>query len=85
MALRGNALAAVSGPATALMVVSVVFMQHGLPFQMSPVEGLVTEVLAGAATYLVALFLLDRTLGSELRIVARELLSGSRAPEGVQP
>jgi len=29
--------------------------------------------------------LLDRTLGSELRIVARELLSGSRAPEGVQP
>jgi len=65
--------------ATALMVVSVVSVQHGLPFQMSPVEGLVAEVLAGAATYLVALFLLDRTLGSELRIVARELLSGSRA------
>jgi O-antigen/teichoic acid export membrane protein len=65
--------------ATALMVVSVVFVQHGLPFPMSPVEGLVAEVLAGAATYLVALFLLDRTLGSELRIVARELLSGSRA------
>jgi len=65
--------------ATGAMVVAVVFLQHGLPFQMSPVEGLAAEILAGASTYIVALFLLDRTLGTELRTVARDLLSGSQA------
>jgi len=65
--------------ATALMVAAVLFLQHGLPFQMTPVEGLVTEILVGAGTYIVALFLLDRTLSTELKTVARDLLSVSQA------
>jgi teichuronic acid exporter len=65
--------------ATALMVGAVLLLQHGLPFHMTPVEGLVTEILVGAGTYIVALFLLDRTLSTELKTVARDLLSVSQA------
>jgi hypothetical protein len=65
--------------ATALMVGAVLFLQHGLPFHMTLVEGLVTEILVGAGTYIVALFLLDRTLSTELKTVARDLLSVSQA------
>jgi len=39
----------------------------------------VTEILVGAGTYIVALFLLDRTLSTELKTVARDLLSVSQA------
>ena len=65
--------------ATGLMVLAVLFVQHGLPFHMTSVEGLVTEILVGAGTYIVALFLLDRTLSTELKTVARDLLSVSQA------
>jgi hypothetical protein len=46
---------------------------------MGPIESLVVEIGAGAGTYIVALFLLDRTLGTELKTVARDLLSASQA------
>ncbi len=65
--------------ATGLMVAVVLLLQHALPFQRSPIEGLAMDIMAGAASYIVALFLLDRTLGAELRIVARDLLSVSQA------
>jgi len=65
--------------ATALMVVAVLFLQHGVPLQLSPLESLVSEIATGAGTYTVALFLLDRTLSAELKTVARDLLSASQA------
>jgi O-antigen/teichoic acid export membrane protein len=65
--------------ATALMVVAVLFLQHGVPLQLSPLESLVSEIATGAGTYIVALFLLDRTLSTELKTVARDLLSASQA------
>jgi len=61
------------------MVVAVLFLQHGVPLQLSPLESLVSEIATGAGTYIVALFLLDRTLSTELKTVARDLLSASQA------
>ena len=65
--------------ATGLMIAAVLCLQHGVPLQVTAVESLVAEVATGAGTYVVALFLLDRTLGTELKTVARDLLSASQA------
>jgi O-antigen/teichoic acid export membrane protein len=65
--------------ATGLMTAAVLFLQHGLALHISPTESLVAEIATGAVTYLVALFLLDRTLGTELKTAARDLLSASQA------
>ena len=77
----GEYMKGLSSPlgATGLMTAAVLFLQHGVPLHISPIESLAAEIATGAGTYIVALFLLDRTLGTELRTVARDLLSASQA------
>ncbi len=65
--------------AVALMTAVVELLQHGWPTHGGRLELLVLSIVAGAATYTLALLLRDRALGTEIRIVARELFSASRA------
>jgi PST family polysaccharide transporter len=65
--------------ATALMSAAVLTVRHTLPSDARPIERLGVSVLVGAVTYVVAILLLDRTVGTDLRHVAKDLLSTSKA------
>jgi O-antigen/teichoic acid export membrane protein len=65
------------------MIAAVELVQvAGLP-NGNRLECLALSIAVGAITYLMALFLLDRTIGSELRTGLRDLFSASKAQEGV--
>lgn len=65
--------------ATATMVGVVLAVRLVWPLPGGHLESLLMSVTTGAATYGVALFLFDRSFGSEIRTVARGLFSTSRA------
>jgi O-antigen/teichoic acid export membrane protein len=65
--------------AVALMGTTVVFVRDVVLPSAGHLERLVLTVLAGAITYPAALLLLDRGLGPEVRGMARDLFSTSRA------
>ncbi len=65
--------------AVALMVLAVGLLQRSRPLHANPLELLVSSIAVGAITYVLALLLLDRTLVTELRMLARDLFSVSRA------
>ncbi|MGH7348729.1 MAG: lipopolysaccharide biosynthesis protein [Candidatus Rokuibacteriota bacterium] len=65
--------------ATALMTVAVVLLRQAWPVQESRLEILALSVLVGALTYLVALFLLDRSLTGEVRTMVKDLISPAQA------
>jgi O-antigen/teichoic acid export membrane protein len=65
--------------ATAVMSAAVLGARHALPSDTRAIERLGVSVVAGAVTYVVMILLLDRTVGADLRHVARDLLSTSKA------
>ena len=65
--------------ATALMSGAVLTARHAFAADDRPIERLGVSVGVGAVTYVLAILLLDRTLGSDLRDVARDLFSSSKA------
>jgi O-antigen/teichoic acid export membrane protein len=65
--------------ATGVMTVAVLFVQHTLPFAAGSVKLLVASVLVGASTYPLALLILDRGLGAEVRTIASDIISTSKS------
>jgi teichuronic acid exporter len=65
--------------ATALMSAAVLAARHTLAADAPRIERLAVSVAAGAVTYVVAILLLDRKVGTDLRHVAQDLLSTSKA------
>jgi O-antigen/teichoic acid export membrane protein len=65
--------------ATALMSAGVLAAQFARPAEAGHFEMLAATVSLGAAIYLVALFLLDRSLTTDIRTMARDLFSPSSA------
>lgn len=65
--------------ATAIMAAVVLGVREVSALPVGHIESLALSVTTGAAVYGVALFSLDRAFGGEIRAVARNLFSGSRA------
>lgn len=65
--------------ATGLMSGAVLTVHHAFPVDGRPIERLGVSVAVGAVTYVLAILLLDRTLGSDIRHVAKDLFSTSKA------
>jgi O-antigen/teichoic acid export membrane protein len=65
--------------ATAIMTVFVLLVRHTWPLYGGQLGLLLLSVATGAVTYSVALFLLDRSFGSEIRTAAHDLFSTSKA------
>jgi len=77
----GTYFRALSAPfwATAAMGAAVLGVQHAAAQPTHRLELVVLSITAGALTYLVALFLLDRTLVPDLKIMLRDLRGTSNA------
>jgi hypothetical protein len=65
--------------ATAIMAGVVLVARQAWPLPAGHLESLVGSVVTGAVVYAAALFLLDRSFGTEIRTVARGLFSTSGA------
>ena len=65
--------------ATGAMVVAVAMLQHAWPEAAGTLGRLVLGIGAGALTYPAVLLVLDRKLGSDMKVAARDLFSTSKA------
>ncbi len=77
----GTFLKTLSAPigASAVMTAAVLAVRHAWIQPASRIELLTLSIAGGAVTYAVALFLLDRTLVPDLKIMARDLRGTSNA------
>jgi hypothetical protein len=77
----GTFLRALVAPfcATAAMAAVVLAVQYAAAQPDHRLEHLVLGITAGGATYIVALFLLDRTLVPDLKLMLRDLRGTSNA------
>lgn len=71
--------------ATGVMAAAVLAIQHGGLGSEGHLQRLMVAVIVGGATYPLALLLLDRGIGTEVKTTVRELLSTSGRGEGTMP
>ena len=61
------------------MATTILLAQHVIYLGDQPIRRLVLSIVVGAATYLGAIFLADRSLGNEVHTITRDLFSRSHS------